>query len=231
MSTTETVMASAGTRILTIVAALGLSSGGCRGSQEALLAWLDATQSHPAGPLAMVAAFVASGFVGAPLTLLMVPTIAIFGPAVGSLIILIGSTLAGALFFELGAGGAGIARRLGLPNLDRSRLAPLLEKNGIVAVAIARNVPVAPYPVVNLAFGASPVRLVDFLIGNTIGLAPWIALYAFAGEQLRELALDPSPIRIVVVALCFAGIIGLSALVARWLKRYAAEPAVESEAE
>lgn len=221
-------MTARGLRICIVFAAMAATSG-CRGSQETLLTWIEAAQSHPAGPIAVVAAFLASGFVGAPLTLLMVPTIVIFGPFAGSVIILIGATLAGALFFQLGAGGAGLARRVGLPSFDRSRLAPLLERNGIVAVAIVRNVPVAPYPVVNLAFGASTVRLRDFLIGNTIGLMPWIALYALAGEQLRELALDPSPTRVAVVALCFAGIIGLSALVARWLKRYAGEPTTESE--
>jgi uncharacterized membrane protein YdjX (TVP38/TMEM64 family) len=206
-------------------------TAGCGGSHETLLSWIDTAQSHPAGPIAVVAAFVASGFVGAPLTLLMVPTLVIFGPVRGSIIILIGATLAAALFFQIGAGGAGLARRFGLPGFDGGRLAPLLERNGIVAVALARNVPIAPYPVVNLAFGTTTVRLRDFLIGNAIGLTPWIALYAFAGEQLRELAASPSPARIALVALCFAAIIALSALVARLLKRFAAGPAVERESE
>jgi uncharacterized membrane protein YdjX (TVP38/TMEM64 family) len=203
-------------------AAVGLAvlSTGCAGSGEGLTAWIEAAQGHPLGPLVVLAAFLVSGFVAAPLTLVMLPTIVIYGPLGGGALTMVGATLAGALFFQLGASGAGLANRFGVADLEGGTLRPLLKRNGIVAVAIARNVPVAPYPVVNFAFGASPVRFRDFLVGNTIGLLPWVVLYSLTGDQLRELAADPSPARLAVLALCIAALIALAALVGKLFRQY-----------
>lgn len=215
-----------------LAAALGLAvlSTGCAGSGDSLTGWIEAAQGHPLGPLVVLAAFLVSGFVAAPLTLVMLPTIVIYGPLGGGVLTMVGATLAGALFFQLGARGAGLAARLGAADLERGKLAPLLRRNGIVAVAIARNVPVAPYPIVNFAFGASPVRFRDFLIGNTIGLLPWVVLYSLTGDQLRELAADPSPGRLALLALCIAALIALAALVGKLFRQYAPDPGEPKQA-
>jgi uncharacterized membrane protein YdjX (TVP38/TMEM64 family) len=210
-------------RVATLSAIFGLAllSTGCADSSDNLTRWIEAAQGHPLGPLVVLAAFLVSGFVAAPLTLVMLPTIVIYGPLGGGALTMVGATLAGALFFQLGVSGAGLANRFGVADLEGGKLGPLLKRNGIVAVAIARNVPVAPYPVVNFAFGASPVRFRDFLIGNTIGLLPWVVLYSLTGDQLRELAADPSPARLAVLALCIAALIALAALVGKFFRQYA----------
>lgn len=174
---------------------------GCGPVSDAVTGWIELAHGHPLGPLAMVAAVVASGFVAAPLTVTMIPAMVVFGPAFGSLWTLIGATISGAVFFQLGSHGASFARRLGAPRLLHPRLTQLLERNGIVAVALARFLPLAPYPVVNAALGATPVKFRDFLVGNLLGLLPWVCLYAVAGGRLRELLIAPSPVRVVILAL------------------------------
>jgi uncharacterized membrane protein YdjX (TVP38/TMEM64 family) len=170
-------------------------------SIEQQLLWLEASREHPLAPLIVVAVFIASGFVAAPLSAVMVPTMVLFGPIEGSFWTLIGATASAALFFHLGAGGSGIAERLGARVPVGDRMHCFLEGNGIVAVAVARNLPLAPYPLVNLALGASPVTFRHFMIGNFIGLLPWVVLYALAGAQILSFLAVPS-----VGSLAWAGV-------------------------
>jgi len=200
-----------------------LALNGCTGSWAELTLWLEAARTHPAAPLLVVALFIASGFVAAPLTVVMVPVFVVFGPLEGALWTLIGATASAALFFHLGASGSAIATRLGARFSEGGRLARLLARDGILAVAVARNLPLPPYPIVNLALGALPLRFSDFLIGNTIGLLPWLALYAVFGAQLRAFIAAPSVGGAVWTGVGIACVTGASfggaRLAAGWLAR------------
>ncbi len=200
---------------------------GCSNFGSGLVRWIETTADHPLAPFGVIAVFVLSGFVGAPLSLVMIPTIIVYGPALGTLWTVIGATLGGVLFFWLGARGGSVLKRLNSGPDASSRLGRLLESNGIVAVAVARNLPLGPYPVVNLALGASPVRLPQFVIGNLIGLAPWIALYAVTGAEARALIADPSPETWVRAAAVLAVVVVVSLLVSRKLRRRA--PAADAD--
>lgn len=201
-----------------LIAVLVLSAGfgvGCSASEEITTEWFVSLRSNSLGPLLVLLVFVASGFVAAPLTAVMIPTILVYGPIAGGALTMVGATLAGAVFFGIGFAGGGFAKRLNLPSIERHRFAPLLERNGIVAVALARNLPIAPYSVVNLAIGSSPVKFRDFLLGNAIGLLPWVVLYSLAGDQIRGFAEDPSPGRLISAASLVLGIAALSFAAAR----------------
>jgi len=63
---------------------------------------------------------------------------------------------------------------------------------GVVAVAMIRMVPIAPFSLVNLLAGASELRLRDFLIGTILGMAPGIITMAALGSQIAELARNAS---------------------------------------
>jgi uncharacterized membrane protein YdjX (TVP38/TMEM64 family) len=196
-----------------VVVALMLAATGCSDSTDRLVAWLEAAAEHPLSPLIVIAVFVASGFVAAPLSLIMVPTIVVYGPYLGSLWTVVGASLAGALFFWLGSRGADLAARFGRAKTDRRGLSKLVERNGVAAVAIARNLPLGPYPVVNLALGASPITLPQFLAGNLIGLTPWIAVYAITGAELRTLLSEPTPEAWLRLALTLVAVAALVAVV------------------
>ena len=57
----------------------------------------------------------------------------------------------------------------------------LIGKNGFMASLIVRLVPSAPFIVVNMAAGVTPMKVRDFVAGTAIGIIPKIALTAFAG--------------------------------------------------
>ena len=63
---------------------------------------------------------------------------------------------------------------------------------GVVAVAMIRMVPVAPFSLVNVLAGASQLRLTDFLIGTVIGMAPGIVTMAALGAQIADFAKNAS---------------------------------------
>jgi uncharacterized membrane protein YdjX (TVP38/TMEM64 family) len=177
----------------------------------------------------VIAVFVASGFVAAPLSVVMVPTIVVFGPVTGVLLTLVGASLSGALFFALGSTGSSIVGRA----VDRlsfaGALARLLRTDGVFAVAVARNLPLGPYPIVNLALGASPVRFAHFMVGNLIGLLPWLILYAFAGSQLRSLLEDPDPGTAVLFGIGIVTIAVLTFLITRGASAFISRRRSETE--
>jgi uncharacterized membrane protein YdjX (TVP38/TMEM64 family) len=62
----------------------------------------------------------------------------------------------------------------------------------MVAVAMIRMVPIAPFSLVNLLAGASQLRLRDFLIGTILGMAPGIITMAALGSQIADFAKNAS---------------------------------------
>jgi len=62
----------------------------------------------------------------------------------------------------------------------------LIGRNGFMASLIVRLVPSAPFIVVNMAAGVTPMRLRHFLAGTAIGIIPKIALTAFAGNSIVQ---------------------------------------------
>jgi len=93
------------------------------------------------------------------------------------------------------------------PKLDtvRKRVA----RKGVLAVAVIRLVPVAPFSVINMLAGASEITLTQFLLGTAIGMAPGILVMSLLGHQLWQIFLHPS---LTQLALLAAGVIGWIAL-------------------
>ena len=52
---------------------------------------------------------------------------------------------------------------------------------GMIAVAVARLIPLVPFGVANYAFGTSRVRIPAFVIGTLVGAAPATIAYAALG--------------------------------------------------
>ena len=50
-----------------------------------------------------------------------------------------------------------------------------------------RLVPSAPFIVVNMAAGVTPMRVLDFTLGTAFGIVPKIVLTAFAGNSIVRL--------------------------------------------
>jgi uncharacterized membrane protein YdjX (TVP38/TMEM64 family) len=184
--------------------------------------WLAAARGPWALPVA-VAAFAALAFLGVPQIVLIAAAVVAFGPWQGFAYSWIGTLVSSMVGFWLGRGfGAGVLRELRSDGVNR--FMTLVGRNGFLASLIVRLVPSAPFIVVNMAAGVTPMRLLDFAAGTAIGIVPKIALTAFAGHSLVK-ALNGEGLQNFVFLVVAAAIWIATGLVARrWLKAKEAVP-------
>lgn len=168
------------------------------------------------GLLAAFAAFVLLGSVGFPIAVLIAASGAV-----------IGSWWAAVFAFAgvLGASPAGFLLGRRLPDLfsgdfverrlDRVRRA--VENRVVLAIAGLRNVPIAPFTIVNALIGLSGVSWGAYLVGTAIGMLPGTILLSVFGDQLGDLLRDPSPRTIARALAVGVVIVGTSVFSQRWL--------------
>jgi len=129
-------------------------------------------------PAVAVLAFPLASLVVAPVTVMIVLAAVIFGPYQGFVVSLIGVMLAAALNYGLGAFfGRSTVRRIAGPRINR--VSRRLARQGVLAMAAIRLVPVAPFTVVNVVAGASHIRFRDYLLGTLLGMGPGAAALAW----------------------------------------------------
>jgi len=159
-------------------------------------------RSHFA-PLLAIAAFVVGGLVVFPVLVLIAATAAALGPWMGFVSAGIGVLLSALTLFLIG-------RFLGHVRLQRllGRRAARIQRRvigkGVVAVAMIRMVPIAPFSIVNLVAGASELSLRDFMLGTVLGMAPGIAVMAALGAQIADLARNASLSNVLLLVLAVA---------------------------
>ena len=155
------------------------------GGQATVEHWLGAASGPLALPIA-VAAFAALAFLGVPQFMLIAAAVVAFGPWAGFAYSWIGTMASSLIGFWLG-------RVAGARTLERfsgagvKRFVDLVGRNGFFASLIVRLVPAAPFIVINMAAGVTPMRLSAFALGTGIGIVPKIALTAFAGNSVAQL--------------------------------------------
>jgi len=154
-------------------------------------------------PVVAVLAFVLLGLTGFPQFVMIAAAVLLFGPYYGFLYSWMGTMLSANLGFAMGHFfGSDILRRFGG---DRANaVSAMVGKRGILASAIVRVVPSAPFIVVNMAAGVSHISLSQFNIGTGIGIIPKMAFIAFIGGSLMALAQGANLWIIAVVVLVLA---------------------------
>jgi len=154
-------------------------------SERTLEGWLGAARGPWSLPVA-VAAFAALAFVGTPQIVLIAAAVVAFGPMTGALYSWVGTMVSSGVGFYLGrtAGARALERISGEGVL---RFMRLVGENGFLASLIVRLVPSAPFIVVNMAAGVTPMRVSHFLAGTGLGIIPKIALTAFAGASIVQM--------------------------------------------
>jgi phosphatidylserine/phosphatidylglycerophosphate/cardiolipin synthase-like enzyme/uncharacterized membrane protein YdjX (TVP38/TMEM64 family) len=176
------------------------------------IGFLSSVISQPArshfAPLFAIAAFVLGGLVVFPVLVLIAATAAALGPWMGFVSAATGVLLSSAILFGIGRvlGHARLQRLLGRRS---SRIQSRIIGKGIVAVAMIRMVPIAPFSIVNLVAGASKLSLRDFMLGTALGMLPGIAVMAALGAQIADLARNASLWNAVLLALAILGWIAL----------------------
>lgn len=176
---------------------------------------LASARGDPWAPLLVLAAFLLAALVAFPVNALVLATAAVYGPWYGFAYSVLGVFTSAFLVYFVGAwlGKAALARLLGL---KFQHLLEGIRERGVLVVVAFRVVPVAPGTVVNLALGASGIRLSDFAIGSVIGMTPGLLLVSIMGDRLVALIANPTLGEVGVLVLCIASYLGL-ALVAQIL--------------
>jgi uncharacterized membrane protein YdjX (TVP38/TMEM64 family) len=146
--------------------------------------WMGAASGPLALPVA-VAGFAALAFIGVPQFMLIAAAVVAFGGWTGFVYSWIGTMVSSMVGFYLGrAAGAKVLERFSGAGVKR--FMDHVGRNGFLASLIVRLVPSAPFIVVNMAAGVTPMRALDFAAGTAIGIVPKIALTAFAGNSIAR---------------------------------------------
>ena len=181
--------------------------------------WMGAGVAGPWAPVMAIGGFTLLAFLGAPQFVLIAAAVVAFGPWLGFAYSWLGTEVSSLVGFWLGRRfGARLLNDYGGKGLKQ--FTDLVGRNGFLASLIVRLVPSAPFIIVNMAAGVTPMRLWAFALGTGIGIVPKIALTAFAGHTVVNVvsghAKGSNWLSLLAIAALWIGI----GLVARWwLKR------------
>jgi uncharacterized membrane protein YdjX (TVP38/TMEM64 family) len=143
----------------------------------------------------------------------------VLGPALGFACSAVGVLLAASATF-------GIGRLVGREPLRRwlgervERLEKRFTNHGIVAIALLRKVPVAPFTIVNVLIGAIGVRYRDFIVGTALGMIPGIAAFAFVSDRVFQAWREPTIQNVALTAAAAVLWIGIVLLVQSLFNRH-----------
>jgi phospholipase D1/2 len=181
------------------------------------------------GPVAIIALYVAGGLIVFPVTLLIAATAVVFEPLEALALSFVG-VLANAIATYVI--GTTLMRGTVRTAFGRTvqRVDAALQGRGVIAVAVIRAIPLAPFTLVNIAMGAVGVRLRDYLFGTALGVAPGIIAVTVFGHQLREIINRPTAVNVALLVAAIGGWVALSlllqSLVSRWNARKRQPPAL-----
>ena len=195
----------------------GASMVGLKGA-AAVQTWMGAGVHGPWALPAAVLGFTVLAFLGVPQFMLIAAAVVAFGPWLGFAYSWVGNLVSSTLGFYVG-------RRIGARVLRThagkgvNDFVDMIARNGFWASLVVRLVPSAPFVVVNMAAGVTPMKVSRFLAGTALGSVPKIALVAYAGNSAIHALNGGGPSRWTKLA-CVAALWLAVALAARaWLKR------------
>ncbi|HBG30571.1 MAG TPA: hypothetical protein DDW98_08090 [Gammaproteobacteria bacterium] len=172
----------------------------------------------PLAPLWLVLIFVVASLLMVPVTALIVATVLVFGSLTGFVYALTGTLLSAGMGYALGVwlGGRG---RWPIAHDRIEAIAQRITRNGVMAVATVRIVPVAPFAVINLVAGSVRIRWRDYLLGTVIGMGPGIAALAFFTDRLRASLRNPDGATLLTLAASALVLLGVGWGLNHWVKR------------
>jgi uncharacterized membrane protein YdjX (TVP38/TMEM64 family) len=209
-----------------VVLVFGAGLLGLNGA-ESVERWMGAGVAGPWAPVLAIGGFTLLAFLGAPQFVLIAAAVLAFGPLFGFLYSWLGTLVSALVGFGLGRRfGAAILRDYGGKGVRQ--FTDLVGSNGFLASLIVRLVPSAPFIIVNMAAGVTPMSLWAYAGGTAIGIVPKIVLTAFFGHTVVSAvsghAKGSSWLSLTLIVALW---IGIGLLARWWLKRQ--EAAVEDE--
>jgi uncharacterized membrane protein YdjX (TVP38/TMEM64 family) len=169
-------------------------------------------------PLLVVAAYTPASLTMFPRWIITMTAVIAFGPWKGFIYGMIGVLVAAIATFLPGRFvGKDRVRRYAGPRLKR--IAEFMEQRGLIAVTAVRLVPIAPFPVVNLAMGALRVRLGHFALGTLIGMLPGMLAATVLSDQLAAALEEPAGVNRWLIAAAILALAMLAFIGQRLLRR------------
>lgn len=187
-------------------------------AEEKLRVWLEGYAGSPWAFAATVLLFVGSAFIGAPQFILIAACVVAFGPSLGFWYSWVATVVSAGVTYWLGRGPtARTLERLG--GATAARLKRFVGRNAFYASFMIRNVPSAPFIVVNMAFGATRANFWAFLSGCALGVLPKTALVAFFGGAVAAAATGDGTWTTLILAGVAVAWLGIMLAVREWVKR------------
>lgn len=184
--------------------------------------WLGFAAHSPYALFVAIAVFAVLAFAGVPQVALIAAAVVAFGPWMGALYSWVGTMVSACIGFALGrAFGARLIREYGGEGVNK--FIGLIGRNGFLASLVVRLVPAAPFVAVNMAGGATPMKLRSFLAGTAIGIVPKIVLTATAGASVVNAKGGALVLNLVVLAAVLAIWLGAGLMARKWIKRQEGE--------
>lgn len=187
-------------------------------TEARLEAWLKGYTGSPWAFFITILVFIGAAFLGAPQFVLIAACVVAFGPWLGFGYSWVATVVSAGVTYWLGRGPtARLVDRIGGQTLERLRR--FVGKNAFYASFMIRNVPSAPFIVVNMAFGAARANFWSYLAGCALGVLPKTALVAFFGGAVVT-AVRGDGIYTSVILLGVAVVwLGLMLGVREWVRR------------
>jgi len=187
---------------------------------------IDFTQvlaAHWWAPLLLVLAYTPASMVMFPRPLITMAAVVTFGPWEGLVYAMAGVLLAAIVGYALGRNiNRNRVRRIAGPRLNK--IAQVMHHRGIIAVALVRFVPIAPYLVVNVVMGAMRVKFSHYVIGTFIGMLPGSLAATVLSDQVATALRDPSHINGWLIAAAVCGFAALAWFGNKMLDRLGRDP-------
>lgn len=173
-------------------------------------------------PFALAGLFTPAALVMFPRPILTLAAVAVFGFAKGFAISMAGVLLSAVVFYYAG-------RRVDVKKLEKragprlGRIKKLLQKEGLLAVTVIGLLPVAPFTLEMLVFGALRVKIHHVLIGVFIAMLPGMLGTTVLGHEVMNAVRGGQSMNRWVVAGTIAALVAIGYATHRWWKRVQAQ--------
>jgi phospholipase D1/2 len=165
---------------------------------ETISRWAWEIRANSWAPLIVTGAFVVGSLLMFPVTLLIGGVAVIFDPILGYFCALAGVLAGGSANYFVGRLlRHNFIRRLARGKLNR--LSKALARRGVVSVALAHLLPVAPFSIINMVAGASHIRFRDFILGSILGKTPFLIAVTFFTDRVKTLLITPTATNLFIL--------------------------------
>lgn len=172
-------------------------------------------------PIGFIAIYATGTILGVPGTILTLLGGVIFGPILGTILVVTGATIgaSGAFFVARVLARDFVEQKFGsaawFKKFDKG-----IEREGLFFVLFVRLVPLFPFNGINFASGLTKIKFRDYLIGTGVGIIPGSFVFVYAASTAAEAATEGKLSPKLFVALL---LLGFLAIVPILYKKYRAK--------